>query len=49
MEMLQSFVVYSVWVFFAVWGTALAALTVIAFKPDILAWADQINGHSDRR
>ncbi|MFY9912857.1 MAG: hypothetical protein WAK56_23675 [Candidatus Sulfotelmatobacter sp.] len=43
MELLQSFVFDLMWLFFAVWGTALITLAVIAFKPDILTTADQSN------
>jgi len=49
MELFQSLLVDLVWIFFAAWGTALAALAVITFKPDILARADQPNARSDRR
>lgn len=49
MELLQSFVVDLVWAFFAAWGTTLAALAVITFKPDILSRADRTNARSEGR
>jgi hypothetical protein len=49
MELFQTFVVDLVWVFFAAWGTTLAALAVIIFKPDILTRADRTNVQSNGR
>jgi hypothetical protein len=48
MELFQSFVFDLVWVFFAAWSMALAALAVITFKPDILAQAHESNAQNDR-
>jgi hypothetical protein len=49
MDLFQSFVFDAVWFFFGAWGTALAALAVITFKPDILAMVHHSNAQSSRR
>lgn len=43
MELLQSFVFDLMWLFFAIWATALITLAVITFKPDVLAAPDRSN------
>jgi hypothetical protein len=40
MDLAQIVVSYLGWVFFAVWGTILAAVGIVAFGADILAFTD---------
>jgi hypothetical protein len=41
MDLAQVFIFDLGWAFFAAWGTALAAVTVIAFGRDIVASSDR--------
>jgi hypothetical protein len=41
MDMIQVFIFDVGWIFFAAWGMALAALSIIAFGRDILPGAQQ--------
>jgi len=40
-DMVQVFIVDAGWIFFAAWGMALAAVSVIAFGQDILPVAER--------
>ena len=47
MDLAQVFIFDLGWAFFAAWGTALAAVTVVAFGRDIFASTDQ--GNDDKK
>jgi hypothetical protein len=49
MELLQSFVFDLGWIFFVAWGAILTTSAVVAFKPDIMAIAANLNTPTDRR
>ncbi len=49
MELLQSLVFDLGWFFFVAWGTALTTLTVVAFRPDIVAMAGDSTAKTDPR
>jgi hypothetical protein len=44
MDLAQVFIFDLGWLFFAAWGTVLAAVSVVAFGRDIFASASQENG-----
>jgi hypothetical protein len=48
METLQVFIFDVGWIFFAAWGMALAALSVIAFGRDILPVAQRVTVEEER-
>jgi hypothetical protein len=44
MDSVQTFVLDLGWIFFAAWGMVLAALSVIAFGPDLVPSTDRKTG-----
>jgi hypothetical protein len=49
MDLVPAFIFNAGWVFFAAWTMALAALSVIAFGRDILAYAAPASSERKRR
>jgi hypothetical protein len=49
MDMVEVFIFDIGWIFFAAWGMALAALSVIAFGRDILPAAQPVTVRRERR
>jgi hypothetical protein len=44
----HAFIFAAGWIFFALWGMAVAALSVIAFGPDMFAFKQHRAGEKDR-
>lgn len=48
MDVVQAFIMYAGWFFFAGWGMVLAAVSVIAFGRDIVATAQSATVEKER-
>lgn len=49
MDFAQALIFDMGWIFFAAWGMVLAAVSVVAFRADILAATGRTTGEKERR